>query len=149
MKRSLSAIVVGLALLMPPSASAAGKKYRGEVEGGGTVSFQVVKRDNGRKVVKRFRWNNIIVECPDGEHTYDAVMYPMKVFRGGFGTIAVTPDRRTRAVIKGEVHRRKANGWLNVEGRIPHDDGVDDGCGTLIFRPNRRVKWDAERVQPG
>jgi hypothetical protein len=146
MKRSVTAGIVIATLLIPASAFAAGKKYRGEVEGGGTVSFQVVKRDNGRKVVKRFRWNNIIVECPDGDHTYDAVMYPMKVFRGGFGTVAITPDLQTRAVIKGEVHRRKANGWLNVEGRIPHDDGVDDGCGTQIFRPNRRVKWDAERV---
>jgi hypothetical protein len=145
MKRSLSAGVVVLALLLPASASAAGKKYTGDVEGGGTVSFKVVKRDNGKKVVKRFRWNNIIVECPDGEHTYDAVMYPMKVNRGEFGTVAVTPDQRTRAIIDGEVHRRKANGWLNVEGRIPHDDGVDEGCGTLIFRPNRRVKWEAER----
>ena len=43
MKRSLTAVVVAMALLIPASASAASKKYVGEFEKGGKVSFKVYR----------------------------------------------------------------------------------------------------------
>jgi hypothetical protein len=142
MRRSLTGVVIVLvALLIPVSASAA-KKYVGDLEHGGTVRFKVVRDNHGHKVVRRFRWSNMRINCNDGDHTYDATFVPMRVNRKNkFGYTAVTPNRLLRGIVRGKVRRRKAYGWINVDGRIRHDDGVSDGC-----YAGYHEDWHAKRV---
>ena len=108
------------------------------------MSFKVV-RQGGHKVVKRFRWSNIPLTCSDGEHTYDAeFFFPMRVNRrNGFAAVVLTVDRRGRGGVKGKLHGRQADGFINAEGRIPHDDGVGEGC---VTTKDRKARWHAERV---
>jgi hypothetical protein len=145
MKRSVTAVIVIAALLIPASASAAGKKYVGEFDKGGKVSFKLAKQRDGDKVVKRLRWSGVPISCSDGDHTWTVrFAFPIKVKRGGVFGYSFQEGAGNIMFAGGEVHRRRAQGHVAVRGRVHTNDGVRDGCRTI--GPRARAYWHAKRV---
>jgi hypothetical protein len=150
MKRLAPAIVacvLAVGLVAPTTAGASIRQLRGPVSGGGTISFNVVRK-NGKTRVTKLKALGLPITCNDGTHEAGVLTAPFvfKVRRDRtFGATLVNDVSNPTAFfnVHGRLSRKrtKAHGTLRLHGDdILTNDGARNGCDTG-FRD-----WSAHRV---
>ncbi len=129
-----------------PSAGLAGdNKYEGDFSGSGQLSFEVEKRNAGKKVV-HFKFRDLAVNCGGvPKLTAGKNTFAISVKNQKFETQAVVGDPndpKSKLVLKGELNRNKADGTLRVFGskvNVGGDPPERDECNSGT------VDWAAKR----
>ena len=146
-KHGIASLAVVAALVAPMDASAAGKKFEGGVDGGGTVSFTLKKTQNGEKVVK-FTFLAVPADCSGSPETVSGrVTFGIKVDRNEFETKAVAgnPDNPKSALkLTGKIRKNSAKGTLSVSGsKVLIDPGAE---GERAACKTGKLSWNAPKV---
>jgi hypothetical protein len=133
------ALAVSVALAGPASANT--RSYAGEVNGGGSVEFELKKNKEGKKKVRGFTFRDVPIECAEGSNTASGKLtFRMKVVRKQFSGTAESSSGG-KAEIEGTIRRGGSNGTLRVSGSAPLGDGsVGTGCDT------RTRDWSADKL---
>ena len=131
------------ALAAPTFAGAAGKKYEGAFETGGTNSFTLKKTNNGKKVMN-YDWALFSLDCDGGPKTStNGLSFGVKVKNDKFEAVA-TPSTadKVKLTLKGEfTDGSSAEGTMRIEGsKVPVDGGGKDSC------DSGKVAWTAEKL---
>jgi hypothetical protein len=131
MKRLLVCCGLVAMLAFPAASSASKHHFEGTVAGGGTVHFDLVKK-NGKRKVTNFNWDDIPMTCDQGNTTDGGIMFTMKVKDGHFQGKGF--DQQATAKVSGDFthHYTKEAGTIRVFGNFPTpgltgcDTGVTD-----------------------
>jgi hypothetical protein len=126
MKRLL--VCCGLvSMLAFPAASCASKHhFEGTVAGGGTVHFDLVKK-NGKRKVTNFNWDDIPMTCDQGDTTDSGIMFTMRVKEGRFHGTGVAGGATARVAGDFSHHYTREAGTIRVSGSFPGLTGCDTG----------------------
>jgi len=110
------------ALALPAGALAATKGYVGNTSPSGTVTFKV-KKKNGERKVKAFRFRDIPVTCADGAHTtLGNITSAQRINKQNkFNISASNSTTGAEVKIHGKVSGISASGTLKVTGNVPID----------------------------
>jgi hypothetical protein len=130
MKRIAITSLIAALLLVPATALALDRFYKGDVEEGGNVEFRGIIHHNRAKRVYNFRWANVPISCSSGPSAtnYSDEGFDMKVgddrrFHGSFEFGNAT------ATAKGRFGKdpRKVAGTLRVQGSMAGCSNGDTG----------------------
>jgi len=135
--------VTAVALVAPATVGAAGKKYQGLFEAGGTNSFTLKKTDNGKKVVN-YEWVSFPLSCDGGPATStNGLSFGVRVRNDKFeATATPSSEEKSKLTLKGEfVGANSAKGTMRIEGsKVPVDGGGRDRC------DSGKVAWTASKL---
>lgn len=133
------ALAVSLALAGPAAAKT--KSYAGDVNGGGTVEFELKKNKKGKKKVQGFTFREVPIECAEGPNTASGKLtFRMKVVQKQFEGTAESSSGG-QAQVEGTIFSGGSNGTLRVSGSVPlDDDTIGTDCDT------RTQDWSADKL---
>jgi hypothetical protein len=138
MRRLVIPLALVLALALPASALGAAKRYAGDWDGGGTMSFKVKRAHHEKKVVA-FSFAAFPLNCEGGaETTTGFINFAIPVHRNKFHTRAVAPpnnpsDPDATVKLAGRLTRggRGARLTMSIHGKsVALDGGGHDSCGS-------------------
>ena len=147
---AVAALCVGLVAPTAFSATISTKRYKGDIDVGGTVDFKVRKSKRPghpavRKVIS-FKFSQLPVECDGGDNTSSGeITFKVRVRNGKFNINGVqgSPQNPTASLrIHGELKGpRNASGTIRVRGsQTPVDVGGSDNC------DSKTQDWSAKKV---
>jgi hypothetical protein len=125
LNRLLIPLALAAALALAAPAGAATTHWVGDTEGGGAVSFDLVRKHGTYKKVNSFHWDFVPATCDGGPPSFSGeLLGSLRVSgHGEFLFDAKGPDGRTR--IEGKIKsKHKAKGTLLLKG----DFGDEQNC---------------------
>lgn len=142
MKRLALLLAVAVAFALPSGAAAGTATFKGKLATGGTVSFELKRKPDGRRKVVDWRWHNLPITCAKGgEQAFDGQFkhYPLKVTKRSFHGRAV-PDKPGREGFA-EVFGSFPNDWGHSSGtfQVSGDTSVGQDCESGV------VNWSATK----
>ena len=131
---SLAVGALGVALVLPASATASKRHLAGQVDPSGTVSMNVIKR-NGKTKVVRWKAFGVPISCNEGNTTAGAntTGFIFKVHNGRFGAVLANNAETATLTVHGKLknHNRRAVGTMRIQGSsVLTDDGQRTNCDT-------------------
>ena len=128
MKKFLVPLALLCAMALPAGALAATKGYAGNTAPSGTVTFKV-KKKNGKRKVKAFKFRDIPVTCDDGAHTTVGYLtFAQRINKQNkFNISARNSTTGAEVKVHGKVSGNSASGTIKITGNVPIDANSASG----------------------